>query len=437
MIFETLKTCTNPTHLRTGEVYPCGQCPNCRKSKMLEWIMRATHELKTHDNIGTFWTFTYNKQNLPKEGWAGIQIKKRCRKDARGNLRKKDMQDFLKRIRIYLWRKYKQKIRIIGCAEYGEQYWRPHYHIFIFGQNNITVEKMTEIWGKGFVYFDGKNASNKAIQYITGYIKKKVINRYTKKAEYYDKGRIPPYQFASKGIGKQWALNNIDYIISNQLKIATHYGNNTIEMNCPRYYLRLFKSQEGIKIKSKNYVYRHKDEADDHRSDKLRSIEHYLGDDYKYEKFKKQGYILVKEEKTYYFVENPMGYYTKMINDIIIQKKLDKIKYIKEDVDILASDEYFNIMELLDFEEKLMWDNMHKKCEKWVTYNNMSTEKRSKHREKIIYLDEREKRKENYAKKIEPKQNIKICQDFLQKWAKQKEYENLNGYYGKRLVSGQ
>ena len=55
----------------------------------------------------------------------------------------KDIQDFEKRLRIYLKRKYSydQKIRFFSCTEYGGDTFRPHAHLLAFCRN-LSQEKI-------------------------------------------------------------------------------------------------------------------------------------------------------------------------------------------------------------------------------------------------------------------------------------------------------
>lgn len=71
------------------------------------------HEASLHDE-NCFVTLTYDDDNLPKDG----------------SLRKKDFQNFVKRLRKA---KFDKKIRYYHCGEYGENTSRPHYHCCFFG----------------------------------------------------------------------------------------------------------------------------------------------------------------------------------------------------------------------------------------------------------------------------------------------------------------
>lgn len=92
---------------------PCGNCVQCISQKSLEWAYRCMEEAKQHkDNC--FITLTYNDMFLPSGG----------------TLVRKDLTDFIKRLRKYL---EPVRIRVFYSGEYGRRGKRPHYHLIVFG----------------------------------------------------------------------------------------------------------------------------------------------------------------------------------------------------------------------------------------------------------------------------------------------------------------
>lgn len=87
---------------------PCGQCLSCKIARAKEWAVRCVLEAKT-SNDNYFITLTYDNNNCPSK------------------LNKKDVQDFIKRLRNYF-----PQVRYLACGEYGGQTKRPHYHIILF-----------------------------------------------------------------------------------------------------------------------------------------------------------------------------------------------------------------------------------------------------------------------------------------------------------------
>lgn len=90
---------------------PCGQCIGCRIQKSQEWAIRCMHEAQMHE-FNCFLTLTYNDANKPKDGSVHPSVMTKFMKDLRN--------------------KYGSGIRFFGCGEYGDEDWRPHYHIILF-----------------------------------------------------------------------------------------------------------------------------------------------------------------------------------------------------------------------------------------------------------------------------------------------------------------
>lgn len=103
----------------------------------------------------SFVTLTYAPENLPPEG----------------NLVPKHSQDWLKRIRYIL---SPRQIRYYLVGEYGDESWRPHYHVALFGVSPDESELVKETWGLGHVYLG--ELTLKSSQYIAGYVTKKMTN---------------------------------------------------------------------------------------------------------------------------------------------------------------------------------------------------------------------------------------------------------------------
>ena len=162
---------------------PCGHCLGCRLDHAAMWATRISLEAKNWEKC-CFITLTYNNPNLPinNKGFATLQ--------------KKDLQDFLKRLRYYekgneswthpLTGKEENPIRYFACGEYGPKLGRPHYHLAIFNWEPKDLEKykmnkhgdwsfksksLQKIWGKGFVVVEELNYNTAS--YIARYVQKK------------------------------------------------------------------------------------------------------------------------------------------------------------------------------------------------------------------------------------------------------------------------
>lgn len=170
----------HPKDWLAGVPFRCGKCLACRKSIRAEWTTRLIFEmLKSH--AGAFVTLTYSEDYVPVTE-SGFRT-----------LSKRDLQLFMKRLRINLERKKKCKypIRFFACGEYGTQgTQRPHYHILIFGAHHMDrdfIECCQNAWREparpglaqgdtpmfGSVSIEPLN--DKSIAYTSGYVTKKLI----------------------------------------------------------------------------------------------------------------------------------------------------------------------------------------------------------------------------------------------------------------------
>lgn len=128
--------CTNPKRIFNRAKYhqpglmkvqmdvPCGCCAECMEAKQLEWNIRSNAEYeycRSRGGYTYFETLTYNQDCLP------FFDGKQC-------FNKKDVQDFLKRLRQSIFRAtgLKSPFKYFYVSEYGHQYKRPHYHILFF-----------------------------------------------------------------------------------------------------------------------------------------------------------------------------------------------------------------------------------------------------------------------------------------------------------------
>lgn len=177
---------------------PCGQCIGCRLERSREWAVRCVYEASLYkDNC--FITLTYAPEHLPKDM----------------SLKKKDWQDFMKRLRKHYSGK---KIRFFACGEYGERTFRPHYHAILFNHDFddvAEVTKMTEyglskykhsptlekVWGKGLCSVGEMTFESAA--YCARYCLKKINGA---DAEWHYFGREPEFALMSRmpGLAANW-----------------------------------------------------------------------------------------------------------------------------------------------------------------------------------------------------------------------------------------
>lgn len=181
--YELKKNTFYPIKGREMIKIPCGKCLGCRLDHASHWATRIYMEAKTWKK-NCFVTLTYNNPHLP------------ITKDGLMTLQKKDLQDFLKRLRYYEkgyeeWEhpikgEIERPIRYFACGEYGPKTGRPHYHMAIFnwepddlkfwktnehGDPIFTSKKLQKIWGNGFVVVEELNFNSAS--YIARYTLKK------------------------------------------------------------------------------------------------------------------------------------------------------------------------------------------------------------------------------------------------------------------------
>ena len=194
---------------------PCGKCIGCRLSYSKEWANRCLLESKGWAN-NYFITLTYAPEKLPLNQELG-----------NATLQPKDLQDFMKRLRIEWQRKHEhENVRFFGCGEYGTKTHRPHYHIIAFNlplfdleelkktNNGDTLyysKELEKIWGNGNVWVGEVNWNTCA--YVARYIMKKQKGP-TAKDWYEQSGESPEFVRMSRrpGIAWQYFQDNKDEI---------------------------------------------------------------------------------------------------------------------------------------------------------------------------------------------------------------------------------
>lgn len=139
----------------------CGRCFECQKAYSNEWALRLYHEKRYH-NYTFFLTLTYDDEHLPADG----------------QLKKKDIQDFILRMKELV------DFRYFLCGEYGGKGGRPHYHILIFTDDiehfwlvNTNAEKyansllVDSLWMNGFHSIE-LNVQFATLKYVAKYMQK-------------------------------------------------------------------------------------------------------------------------------------------------------------------------------------------------------------------------------------------------------------------------
>jgi len=214
---------------------PCGRCIGCRLAHGLMWKLRMVHESRFHDAT-CFLTLTYSNEHLPRSG----------------QLVKKHVQDFLKRLRYEI---RPIKIRYYCCGEYGEQSLRPHYHLIVYGyrpddlqlykpgegQNTYTSERIERVWGLGFVTVG--DVTPETCAYTARYVTKKISGAQAEthyQRLHTDTGEVvnvpPEFSLMSRrpGIGASYFSSYFEELMAHD-----HVVDNGHPTTVPRYYDKL------------------------------------------------------------------------------------------------------------------------------------------------------------------------------------------------------
>lgn len=106
---------------------PCQKCILCRDKKAVDWATRITCEGNYHTNCPWWLTLTYNDYSLPTDG-----------------LVKRDLQNFLKRLRERISRVVSDDVRLrfVGVGEYGGNTARAHYHLVLYGLPSLSAKEV-------------------------------------------------------------------------------------------------------------------------------------------------------------------------------------------------------------------------------------------------------------------------------------------------------
>lgn len=201
---------------------PCGKCRVCREQKSKEWEFRCSAETLTSGCTPYFVTLTYNDANKPVYG-----------------LDKKDVQDFLKRLRINMVRSgVMLQFKYFAVGEYGSKTHRPHYHLIIwnFKRNEIyptttsILHVIEKSWKKGFCYC--VPCDRGASSYVMKYMRKEC---------YIPKDCTPTFYLKSLGIGLAYFFEIKKYLLENpdvtKISVIDPIDRVSIESKIPKYYL--------------------------------------------------------------------------------------------------------------------------------------------------------------------------------------------------------
>lgn len=211
-----------------GKVVPkfikvsCGKCYECIKQRINQLITRVNIEISKHSNFAFFLTLTYNDYNLPI---------KECVDEETGefyyvqSVVKKDVQDFMKRLRIRLSRKGfdpKNDLKVFYISEYGfskTDNKRPHYHLIIFFDKvpfNEFYDFCVSCWDKGVVTLD--KVLPERVRYMC------TAHATASRLFPNPKGSDTPFSHWSKGLGTPTDKQQIKLLRQNNCYVDGNYS---------------------------------------------------------------------------------------------------------------------------------------------------------------------------------------------------------------------
>lgn len=202
--------------------FPCGKCPLCIKKRLSNWIFRCEQQMRVSYN-NQFITLTYDRKHL-KHTMAE---------------QKKDIQDFLKRLRKHQSTATyvnavdpHSRIKYICVSEHGKKNGRVHFHFLMF--NAPTAKIINDTWGMGFT--SCAEINTRRIKYVFKYTQK-------------DNSKRKNFQLTSKGIGANYITANTIEYHNRQIENCYIRKRDGYTMSIPKYYKdKIYNEEQKRKI---------------------------------------------------------------------------------------------------------------------------------------------------------------------------------------------
>lgn len=207
-----------------------------------------------------FVTLTYNDNHLP------------LLPDGLGTVVPRHLQLFLKRLR----KQIPTPIRFFAVGEYGNETWRPHYHLALFNFSNCargtTLTRgrsarriassccsqcalVERLWGQGDIELRSLDPGKSG--YLAGYVTKKM----TKKEDARLAGRHPEFSRMSNrpGIGAPGVAQMAEVLkqfapLSDLIDVPTHLLHEKKQLVLGRYLRRKLRKALGVKEETPNEI---------------------------------------------------------------------------------------------------------------------------------------------------------------------------------------
>lgn len=256
---------------------PCGHCIGCRLDKSRDWANRCMLEAKYHEKM-CFLTLTYDDDHLPPQKLKIARLRSNprvtgilphitdkkllnreiCRfmtHSTRHSLVKKDLQDFMKRLRRdFEYHDGITGIRFFACGEYGSKTFRPHFHVLLYGvdfaedrrlykanfqgDNLYNSERLSKLWTFGHAVVADLTWNTCA--YVARYVVKK---QYGEGSKIYEQENYEPeFTVMSRrpGIGRKYYDDNADEIYKFDEIFLSDIKKGAMTIKPPRYYDKLY-----------------------------------------------------------------------------------------------------------------------------------------------------------------------------------------------------
>lgn len=225
---------------------PCGRCIGCRLERARQWSVRIMHEASLYSD-NCFVTLTFDDEHRVKMCPNGSIVKSHC-------------QNFMKRLRQEF---SGRKIRYYCCGEYGERFFRPHYHFCLFNLDfpdkvhfggkgdalTYTSVLLSKVWPYGHSVIG--TLTSESAQYVARYCMKKVTGDH---ADEWYRGRQPEFALMSTkpGIGRGWldkfgetdVWSHDDVIVAGRKCKPPRYYDKVLQQQDPARYLVIKHSRD-------------------------------------------------------------------------------------------------------------------------------------------------------------------------------------------------
>lgn len=222
---------------------PCGKCPPCKKRRTSGWSFRLVKEGE-RSLTGYFVTLTYNTDCVPITSKGYMSLKK------------KDLQDYFKRLRKIS----SNKLKYYAVGEYGTQKMRPHYHLILF---NALPENIVSAWSLNGVILGNVHigtVNEASIGYTLKYMCKE-----SKVPMHKNDDRQPEWSIMSKGLGSNYLTQQMvkwhKSDLTNRMYVPLKDGK---KASLPRYYREKMYTED-----EKQKVYEHIKEVAESDLEKL------------------------------------------------------------------------------------------------------------------------------------------------------------------------